>query len=147
MTTTTTAAKEWWVIGHKIERIDTSGEYDALVGETPAGVPGPPPHYHATFSELFMVLKGQMEFLVDGRKVLLNEGESIDLPPGTVHTFSNPTNSAIRWLNVHSPKGFQAFFHRFGIPATEEGAFQSSVAQTVIEQVIREAKSYDMIIV
>lgn len=143
----TTTTQEMWVIGHKIAPIDTSGQYDAFIGETPAGVPGPPPHYHAHYAELFLVLKGQMEFMVDGRKVILNEGESIDLPPGTVHTFSNPTNGAIRWLNVHSPKGFFAFFERFGVPTDEEGSFQSSVAGPVIEQVIQEAEHFDMIIV
>ena len=142
-----TTKQNIWVLGHKIAPIGTSGQYDAFIGETGAGVPGPPPHYHAKYAELFLVLKGQMEFVVDGRKVLLNEGESIDLPPGSVHTFSNPTGETIRWLNVHSPKGFYPFFERFGIPTGEAQAFQNSVDHSLIEQVAKEAGQYDMVIV
>lgn len=143
----TTLTQNFWVIGHKIEPIDTSGAYDAFIGETPSGVPGPPPHYHSKYAELFMVLKGKLEFMVDGKKIVLHEGQSIDLPPGTVHTFKNATAEPVRWLNIHSPKGFFSFFERFGVPTDEENAFESSVAQTMIGQVINEAASFDMNIV
>jgi len=142
-----TLTQNFWVIGHKIEPIETSGAYDAFIGETPSGIPGPPPHYHAKYAELFMVLKGKMEFMVDGKKVLLHEGESIDLPAGTVHTFSNPTDEPVRWLNIHSPKGFSSFFERFGVPNDDENAFENSVAPAMIGQVVNEAASFDMNIV
>jgi mannose-6-phosphate isomerase-like protein (cupin superfamily) len=142
-----TLTQNFWVIGHKIEPINTSGEYDAFIGETPSGVPGPPPHYHSKYAELFLVLKGKMEFMVDGEKRLLHEGESIDLPPGSVHTFSNPTSEPVRWLNIHSPKGFSSFFEKFGVPSDEENAFQSSVSESMIGQVVSEAASFDMNII
>lgn len=136
-----------WVVGHKIEPIHTSGEYDALIGETQSGIPGPPPHFHKKFSELFVVLRGKMEFMVDGKKVLLHEGESIDLPPGSIHTFSNATSEPVRWLNIHSPKGFFSFFERFGVPGDEANAFQGSVSESMIGQLISEAERFDMNIV
>ena len=141
------ATKNLWVIGHKFQPINTSGEYDAFIGETPTGVPGPPPHYHSKYAEFFMVLKGQMEFIVDGERRVLNEGESIDLPRRSVHTFSNPTLQSIRWLNIHSPKGFSSFFEKFGVPDDNEDAFHSSVSESMIGQVVNEAASFDMNIV
>lgn len=142
-----TLTKKLWVIGHKIEPIQTSGEYDAFIGETPGGIPGPPPHYHSKYAELFLVLSGKMEFIVNGKKVLLHAGESIDLPPGTIHTFSNATSEPVRFLNIHSPKGFSAFFKRFGVPGDEANAFQDSVSPSLIEQLVGEAASFDMNIV
>ena len=142
-----TVTQNLWVVGHKIEPIHTSGEYDAFIGETPTGVPGPPPHYHSKYAELFIVLKGKMEFMVDGKKLLLQHGESIDLPPGSIHTFSNVGSEPVRWLNIHSPKGFSSFFQRFGVAGNEENAFQSSVSESMIGQLISEAASFDMHIV
>lgn len=142
-----TQSQVFWVIGHKIEPINTSGNYDILIGETPSGVPGPPPHYHSRYAEFVLVLKGQMEFIINGEKRLLLEGESIDLPPNSIHTFSNPTSETNRWLNIHSPKGFLSFFEKFGVPVNEEKAFESSVSESMIGNVVKEAASFDMIIV
>ncbi len=133
-----------WVIGHKIQPITSSGDYDAFIGETPSSVPGPPPHFHSKYTEFFLVLKGTMEFILNGEKRLLQEGESIDLPRGSIHTFSNPTSQTVCWLNIHSPKGFSSFFEKFGIPINEEKAFESSVSDLMIGRVVKEAASFDM---
>lgn len=136
-----------WVIGHKIEPVNASGEYDAFIGETPSGIPGPPPYYHSKYAELFLVLKGKMEFIVEGQKRILHEGESINLPPGSIHTFINPCFESVRWLNIHRSKGFSSSFERFGVPSDEKNAFQSSVSESMIELVGNEAARYDMNII
>jgi glyoxylate utilization-related uncharacterized protein len=94
-----------------------------------------------------MVLKGQMEFIVNGEKRLLQEGDSIDLPANSVHTFNNLTSETVHWLNVHSPKGFFPFFERFGVPVKEEKSFETSVSESMIDKVVKEAASFDMMIV
>ena len=142
-----TKAESFWVIGHQIQPISSSGNYDIFFGETPGGVPGPPPHYHSKYAEFVMVLKGQMEFIVNGEKRLLQEGDSIDLPANSVHTFNNLTSETAHWLNVHSPKGFFPFFERFGVPVKEEKSFESSVSESMIGKVVKEAASFDMMIV
>lgn len=38
-----------WVLGHKVTPHDTTGNYDLMFAETPAGVQGPPPHVHNSF--------------------------------------------------------------------------------------------------
>jgi mannose-6-phosphate isomerase-like protein (cupin superfamily) len=141
-----TTAEKIWVIGHEIQPITSSGNYDIFFGETPSGVPGPPAHHHSKYTEFVMVLKGQMEFIVNGEKRLLQEGDSINLPVNSVHTFNNPTTDTSRWLNIHSPKGFFSFFERFGVPTKQEHSFESSVSGSMIDNVVKEAAGFDMII-
>lgn len=107
-------------------------------------VPGPPPHYHTRYHELFHVVEGQLEFLADGQIVPVPAGKPIDLPLHTVHTFRAVGETPCRFLNVHSLKGFQAFFEEFSIDAAQENAFAASVDEQVIQQVLARAASFDM---
>ena len=45
--------KTIWVLGHKIKPIHVSGNFDMVIGETPPNVPGPPPHAHSGYNEMF----------------------------------------------------------------------------------------------
>lgn len=133
-----------WVLGHKISPVEVSGNYDMVIGETPPGVPGPPPHYHCNLQELFMVLEGEMEFVVDGEKKLLKKGDTVDLPANAIHTFRNSGSSPCTWLNVHSPKGFLSFFHRMGVKENESEAMKKSIDEKIVQKVMAEAASFDM---
>ena len=135
-----------WVIGHQVTPKETTGNYDLVIGETPAQVPGPPPHYHESYSEVFVVMEGQMDFVIDGQPRTVTAGESVDLPPGTLHTFSNNSDKACKWVNIHSPKGFLKFFETMGVSAAEDDAFQKSVDEALIQKVIQEAPEFDMVI-
>lgn len=131
-------------LGHTVTVHNPSGNYDLVEGVTPLNVPGPPPHYHSGYNELFFVVDGKMEFIVDGNAIVVSAGESIDLPPGTLHTFTNIGEGSCRWLNVHSPKGFVSFFEQFGVDAEAENAFLKSVDSQVIKQVLEQAAGFDM---
>lgn len=133
-----------WVIGHRITPHDVSGDYDMVIGETPAQVPGPPPHYHRGFNEVFLVIEGEMEFVLDGELIQVGPGESVNLPPDTLHTFRNKTDEPCKWVNIHSPKGFLAFFEDLGVPEQEEDAMAKSVDTDVIQKVVQVATQYDM---
>lgn len=136
--------KQLICLGHTVTVHAPSGDYDLLEGVTLPQVPGPPPHHHAHYHEQFYVLDGQLEFLVNGQPVLVRAGQSINLPPNTLHTFRNAGDAPCRWLNMHSPKGFLAFFEEFGVDAGQEGAFAASVEPPVIEQMLARAASFDM---
>ena len=136
--------KDLWVLGHKISPVQVSGNYDMVMGETGPQVPGPPPHFHSKMHELFVVLEGEMEFMVNGEIRTVGQGESVDLPENTIHTFSNKSDAPCKWVNVHSPKGFLSFFEEMGIPASEEDAIRKSIDKSVINKVMAEAASYDM---
>ena len=135
-----------WVLGHKITLHDTSGDYDLMYAETPAQVPGPPPHSHNSYKESFLIIEGEMEFFVNGNTMILGPGESIDIPPKTLHTFGNKGENTCKWVNIHSPKGFRNFFEELGIPENEENAIEKSVAPEIVQRVIATASDYDMII-
>lgn len=133
-----------WVLGHQISPVEVSGNYDMVVGETAPNVPGPPPHFHSAMNELFMVVEGEMEFVINGEVKLLKQGESVDLPPHVVHTFKNAGSSTCKWINIHSPKGFLSFFEDMGVPATESEAMKKSIDERIINKVMQTAAEYDM---
>ena len=131
-------------LGHAITLHEASGDYDLMDGVSLPQVPGPPPHYHAGYHELFYVQQGALEFAVDGQGINVAAGESINLPPHTLHTFRNVGQEPCRWLNVHSPKGFRSFFEEFGVAASQPDAFAASMNEHVLEQVLARAASFDM---
>lgn len=135
-----------WVLGHKVTPYDTSGDYDLMMAETPPKVQGPPPHLHNSFKESFLIIEGEMEFFVNGDTMVVKAGESVDIPPKTLHTFANKSDQPCKWINIHSPKGFRDFFEQMGIPEDEENAVEKSIAPEIIQKVISTAPEFDMII-
>ena len=49
----------------------------------------PSSHAHPRQEESFTVLAGQMRFRIAGRRVLAGPGDTVRVPPGTVHHFAN----------------------------------------------------------
>ncbi|APA66306.1 cupin domain-containing protein [Maribacter sp. 1_2014MBL_MicDiv] len=135
-----------WVLGHKVTAHNTSGDYDLMIAETPPHVQGPPPHSHNSFKEYFLIVEGEMEFFVNGEIKNIKAGESLDIQPNTLHTFRNTGDASCKWVNIHSPKGFRAFFDKMGIAEEIEDAQTKSVAPEIIQKVIETAGDFDMII-
>lgn len=133
-----------WVLGHKITPYETSGDYDLVMGETPPKVQGPPPHLHHSYKEVFLVVEGEMEFMCNGQTRTIKAGASVDIPPKTLHTFSNTSDTPCKWVNIHSPKGFRSFFESVGVPVNEAHAQESSVAPELVQKVVQTAESFDM---
>ncbi len=113
---------------------------------TPEQTPGPPPHYHDKATELFLILRGTLEVVCDGRVMPLGPGESFVVPSGAVHTFSNRTDAEVEWVTSYAPDGFQAFFSDFGITADEADARARSVAPALLGQVAANCARYGMIL-
>ncbi len=132
------------VMGHEVTPIATSGDYDLAMGVTPGGMPGPPPHIHQTYNEVFLVTEGEMEFVLDGEARKVTAGEMVDIPSGCLHTFANRENVPCKWINIHSPKGFRAFFETFGVSASEEDALEQSLSPELIQGVLERAGEFDM---
>ena len=135
-----------WVLGHRVIPQEVSGNYDLILGETPGQTDGPPPHLHNAYHEVFIVTEGQMDFVKDGKPQTVRAGESINLPPQVIHTFANRSDTPCKWINIHSPKGFLKFFDEIGVSEENPGAQEKSLDPQIIEQVIRTAADYDMMI-
>lgn len=133
-----------WVLGHRISPIEVSGDYDMFIGETAPGIPGPPPHFHSKYHELFLVLEGEMDFLIEGEHKKIKQGDSINIAANVLHTFENGGPSTCKFVSIHSPKGFFPFFEDMGIAESESEAMKKSVDQNVINKVMQKAAEYDM---
>lgn len=56
----------------------------------------PSSHAHPRQEECFTVLAGRMRFRVGGRKVVAGPGQTVRVPPGTVHHFANAGRTPAR---------------------------------------------------
>lgn len=134
----------FWVLGHRVTAVVTTGDYDLVEIETPPQTPGPPPHVHQKYTEFFLVTEGEVEFLLNGERKVLKAGASVDIPPGSTHTYRNASNEPCKMVNIHSPKGFIDFFKTVGVAAAEVQAQKNSVSHETIEQVMTVAHQYDI---
>lgn len=73
----------------EIKKVENGWVYSRAILQAHAA--GPPEHYHEHFDETFIVEKGTASFLVNGEKILLQEGESITIPKGVPHKPFNET--------------------------------------------------------
>ena len=57
---------------------------------------GPPRHTHRSQLEIFHIIKGTLEFELDGNRSMHGEGDTIVIPAGAVHAFRNIDPEAAR---------------------------------------------------
>jgi quercetin dioxygenase-like cupin family protein len=69
----------------------------------------PPLHVHEREDELFYVLDGQVEFILDTEVIARERGGSVFLPRGIPHTFRVRSADA-RLLSLFTPGGFEEYF-------------------------------------
>ncbi|MEX3973765.1 cupin domain-containing protein [Paraburkholderia caribensis] len=68
---------------------------------------GPPMHRHENETEVFHVLQGRYLFEVDGKRQVVQAGDTLTALVGTTHRFVNIDNDTSRMLVLISP-GFDA---------------------------------------
>ena len=69
-------------MGSAIEIFDTAGPADA----------GPPPHAHP-WEEVYVVLEGELEVLIEGESHVLKPGGIAHVPAGVTHGYRNVTDA------------------------------------------------------
>ena len=57
-----------------------------------------PAHKHDTMFEVFYILSGKAEFIVNNKKVELTAGDCITIEPGENHPQNNPYDKDVTWL-------------------------------------------------
>ena len=70
------------------------------------GKEGPPSHAHTDEDDSFLVLDGEMVFVLGDEEVRAPAGTFVLVPPGVEHTFRNPLDVPVRIANIHAPAGF-----------------------------------------
>jgi mannose-6-phosphate isomerase-like protein (cupin superfamily) len=85
---------------------EEAGQTWSLIAYTaPAHFAGPPPHVHDNAQESFVVLEGTLCFVIGDQTTSVSRGTFVCVPPGTVHTFSNPDTTPATYLAWFSPAG------------------------------------------
>ncbi|MFD8749466.1 cupin domain-containing protein [Kitasatospora sp. NPDC059577] len=71
---------------------------------------GPPQHRHAGHDEGFYVLAGTIRFTVGDEDHDATAGTLVVVPPGTPHTFANPTDHPAVMLSTFTPDLYVQYF-------------------------------------
>jgi quercetin dioxygenase-like cupin family protein len=133
-----------WVLGHKIRLIHTDESYGMVEITSPPHVPGPPPHFHKSENEFFLIIQGTLDVMSNGGWQECSAGSFVELLPNTTHTFINNTEQDVVWVTGWRPKGFERFFRDFGIPVQESLAREKSVTDQVVQNVLKNVERYGM---
>jgi quercetin dioxygenase-like cupin family protein len=111
----------------KAEGSGTGGSVTVFENVLRPRAPGPARHFHRTWTEIFYVLAGEMNFEVDSQLRSAPTGTFVFVPPGTVHAFRNPMSDPAKLLITFIPGGFEGFFDQakdLGSPMTDAAAWQ-----------------------
>lgn len=96
----------------------TGGRLSIFESEDQPGY-GPPRHVHHQEDETFLVLDGEVAFLLGETSQTCLPGDTVFVPRGTVHTFCVRGHKPARMLTVMTPGGFEGFFREMS-----KGAFR-----------------------
>lgn len=77
-----------------------SGQVGVVEGELPSGGGFQVPHWHEDLDEVFYVLEGEIEFLLDGQWRPVAAGGTVFVPAASVHAFRNASDRPARQLVV-----------------------------------------------
>jgi uncharacterized cupin superfamily protein len=111
-----------WFLGGlvtvKAAGADTRGRVTVVEFVNPPGF-APPLHRHLNEDEMFYILDGHAEFHCDDTEISAGPGDFVLLPVGLAHTFVVAPDKALKYLQITTPAGFEAFAAAVGEPAAE----------------------------
>jgi mannose-6-phosphate isomerase-like protein (cupin superfamily) len=115
---------------------DTSGTFYLGEAVIPPGFEGPPPHVHEKLHDMFFVMDGTLTMRLGDEERQVEPGTFVCVPPGVVHTFSNPGEAPVRFLNFTTPAGWEGYMRDLAAAASEGRA-------PTREEIGRIASKYD----
>jgi uncharacterized cupin superfamily protein len=139
------AGKSLWMLGDRLVRkvgtAETGGAFLAGIVSCPPGS-GPAPHVHGDEDELFYVLDGQFDFLVEDTVYRGRPGDVAYTRRGRLHTFKNSgTTEAKALLIVLPANGFEKFSEAFGV-ATVPGMPTPEITPEAVERCLKAAPAF-----
>ncbi|MEU3910323.1 cupin domain-containing protein [Streptomyces sp. NPDC029721] len=81
----------------------TGGQLTSYRSSFAKGAVGAPAHFHTRASELFFVLDGSLQVLLDQELTVLEKGDFLLVPPRTPHAFAAAPGSEADVLFVFTP--------------------------------------------
>ena len=94
---------------HKLLGSDTGNQIVEWVDNVEPGV-GIPPHVHTLEDEIFRVVKGQIEIMVDGNVTILNEGDVAFAPKNIPHSWKVVGTEKAKMITSAFPAGIEHMF-------------------------------------
>ena len=94
---------------HKLIGDDTGNQIVEWVDNVEPGV-GILPHVHTKEDEIFRVIKGQIEIMVDGKTTVLNEGDVAFAPKEIPHSWRVVGTEKAKMITSAFPAGIELMF-------------------------------------
>ncbi|WP_047246135.1 cupin domain-containing protein [Maribacter thermophilus] len=103
---------------HKLVGSDTGNQIMEWVSNVDPGI-GIPPHIHTKEDEIFRVIEGQVEIMVDGETTVLNKGDIAFAPKGKPHSWKVVGTEKAKMITSAFPAGIESMFEE--LAALPEG--------------------------
>ena len=97
------------IITTKLVGSDTGNQIVEWVDNVEPGV-GVPPHIHTKEDEIFRVIKGKIEMIVDGETTILNEGDIAFAPKEIPHSWKVVGTEKAKMITSAFPAGIENMF-------------------------------------
>jgi quercetin dioxygenase-like cupin family protein len=94
---------------HKLVGRETGNQIVEWVDNVEPGV-GIPPHVHTKEDEIFRVIKGQIEIMVNGETTILNEGDVAFAPKNLPHSWKVVGTEKAKMITSAFPAGIEHMF-------------------------------------
>ncbi len=94
---------------HKFLGADTNNQIVEWVDNVEPGV-GIPPHVHTKEDEIFRVVKGQVEIMVDGKVTILQAGDMAFAPKNIPHAWKVVGTEKAKMITSAFPAGIEHMF-------------------------------------
>ena len=91
----------------KADEAETDAKYSVSEWILQPQQPGVGAHSHDANDEIFVVLEGTPDILLDNNWTPCAAGAFIRIPAGTTHDFRNTSGHVARLLNIFLPGGFE----------------------------------------
>ncbi|WP_265286649.1 cupin domain-containing protein [Verminephrobacter eiseniae] len=114
------AGEKVWMSGDEYQILldakNSGGAMTLINALVPPGG-GPPTHAHGDVDELFFVVDGELEIIVDEVPHRVTAGGRVFVRRNVPHAFMNRTSAPARMLIFYTPGGVEEFFLAAGRPA------------------------------
>jgi quercetin dioxygenase-like cupin family protein len=94
---------------HKLVGSDTDNQIVEWVDDVEPGV-GIPPHIHTKEDEIFRVIEGQIEIMVDGKTTVLKAGDTAFAPKNIPHAWTVVGTEKAKMITSAFPAGIEMMF-------------------------------------
>lgn len=121
----------------KVAGEQTSGAFSVIEGTYPPGN-FTPPHRHEKTTEIGYILDGSLGVMIAEEDFVAGPGTFFIRPAGVPHALWNNTHRPVRFLDIYTPAGMEAWFE-------ELARLTSGAEPPTLERLFEAGRRYDTI--